>query len=244
MPQTDRGYRRAAARIRQLIAEMGLQTGARLPGEIALSKICGVSRPVIRQAIIMLEIRGDIQVRAGVRAVVGEKSEPLLTALRGDPAPLEIFGARLTIEGEVAAAAALNASAGDLEGIQRIHAKMKMLMDAKEDTSVADREFHMLLGRAAKSNVLASLVGSLWISVLNQPQGRMAQLSGAITQQAKVFDEHQEIYRAVATRNPVEARRAMRRHLDHTREAFRSGAGLTHSQSFNSSVFDLRANED
>ena len=53
--KTHRRYQEVASRISRYIAEKGLEPGARLPGEIDLAKICGVSRPTIREAMVALE---------------------------------------------------------------------------------------------------------------------------------------------------------------------------------------------
>ena len=57
MAKTHRRYQEVAARISRYIAEKGLEPGSRLPGEIDLAKICGVSRPTIREAMVALEMR-------------------------------------------------------------------------------------------------------------------------------------------------------------------------------------------
>ena len=35
------------------------------PGEIDLAKVCGVSRPTIREAMVALEIAGELEIRSG-----------------------------------------------------------------------------------------------------------------------------------------------------------------------------------
>ena len=63
MAKTHRRYQEVAARISRYIAEKGLEPGSRLPGEIDLAKICGVSRPTIREAMVALEIAGELEIR-------------------------------------------------------------------------------------------------------------------------------------------------------------------------------------
>ncbi len=232
MPKAQKGYHQAAERISRLIAEAGLRSGTRLPGEISLSKYCGVSRPTLRQAMILLEIAGEIEVRAGVGAFVREGSNPLFIVLKSGPGPLELLGARLAIEGEVAAAAAVSASAGDLAGINRSIAKMRALIEQNEDVEAVDREFHMLVCIAAKSNVLASLVGGLWMSMTIPSDKQPGQRLNFGRQRMVTFADHQAIYHAIDARNPGEARRAMRRHLMNMREELSGDFSLSDPQSF------------
>ena len=65
MVKTHRRYQEIAGRISRYIAENNLHPGARLPGEIDLAKVCGVSRPTIREAMIALEIAGELEIRSG-----------------------------------------------------------------------------------------------------------------------------------------------------------------------------------
>jgi GntR family transcriptional repressor for pyruvate dehydrogenase complex len=68
MAKTHRRYQEVAARISRYVAEHGLLPGSRLPGEIDLAKVCGVSRPTIREAMVALEIAGELEIRsAGAR---------------------------------------------------------------------------------------------------------------------------------------------------------------------------------
>ena len=61
----DRSYQKLAARIAVLIAEGEFQVGARLPSERALAERFDVSRTLVREAIIVLEIQGRVEVRGG-----------------------------------------------------------------------------------------------------------------------------------------------------------------------------------
>src|SRR5579875_1226299 len=137
--KTQRRYQEVAARISRYIAEHGLQPGARLPGEIDLAKVCGVSRPTIREAMVALEIAGELEIRSGSGAYVRAAVNPMSLVLDSGPGPFELRKARLLIEGEIAADAALYASASDLSKIEKTLEAMRQLVLSRTNAQVSDR---------------------------------------------------------------------------------------------------------
>jgi DNA-binding FadR family transcriptional regulator len=138
--------------------------------------------------------------------------------LDSGPGPFELLRARLLIEGEIAADAALYASAGDLDKINKILQQMRRLVQSKTNAHVSDRQFHVAIGEAAKNSVLASIVDGLWAGMFAPMYHRLSQRAGLDQHQAAALLDHEEIFKAISERNPTEARRAMRRHLHHVEE--------------------------
>lgn len=58
-------YRLVAEQIRLLIESGELTEGQRLPAERDLAERFGVSRPTVREALIVLEVEGHIHIRMG-----------------------------------------------------------------------------------------------------------------------------------------------------------------------------------
>jgi DNA-binding FadR family transcriptional regulator len=189
-----------------------------LPGEIDLAKVCGVSRPTIREAMVALEIAGELEIRSGSGAYVRESVNPMSLVLDSGPGPFELLRARILIEGEIAADAALYASAGDLAKIEKTLQSMRRMVLAKTNAQVSDRQFHVAIGEAAKNSVLASIVDGLWAGMFAPMYHRLSQRAGLDLHQAAALEDHEQIFAAIAGRNPNEARRAMRRHLLHVEE--------------------------
>src|SRR6202012_6133722 len=131
MVKTHRRYQEIAGRIARSLAAHPLHPGARLPGEIDLAKVCGVSRPTIREAMIALEIAGELEIRSGSGAYVREAVNPMSLVLDSGPGPFELLRARLLIEGETAADAALYASTTDLTKIEKTLQQNRKLVAAK-----------------------------------------------------------------------------------------------------------------
>jgi DNA-binding FadR family transcriptional regulator len=222
MVKTHRRYQEIAGRISRYIAENNLHPGARLPGEIDLAKVCGVSRPTIREAMIALEIAGELEIRSGSGAYVREAVNPMSLVLDSGPGPFELLRARLLIEGETAADAALYASASDLAKIEKtleqMRQAMRTMVDGKVNAQVSDRQFHVAIGEAAKNSVLASIINGLWAGMFAPMYHRLSQRAGLEQHQAAALEDHEAIFNAIAARDPNEARRAMRRHLQHVEE--------------------------
>jgi len=218
MIKTHRRYQEVAARISRFVAEKGLGPGARLPGEIELAKICGVSRPTIREAMVALEIAGELEIRSGSGAYVREAVNPMSLVLDSGPGPFELLRARMLIEGEIAADAALYASAGDLTKIEKTLQQMRKLVGSKTNAQISDRQFHVAIGEAARNSVLASIVDGLWAGMFAPMYHRLSQRAGLDKHQAAALIDHEAIFAAIVERNPNEARRAMKRHLQHVEE--------------------------
>jgi DNA-binding FadR family transcriptional regulator len=217
-PRTQRRYQEVAARISRYIAERGIEPGSRLPGEIDLARICGVSRPTIREAMVALEIAGELEIRSGSGAYVRKSVHPMSLVLDSGPGPFELLRARVLIEGEIASDAALSASAGDLDRIEKTLEDMRRHVQAKTNAQVCDRQFHVAIGEAAKNSVLASIVDGLWAGMFAPMYHRLSQRAGLDQHQAEALVDHEAIFAAIASRDPNEARRAMRRHLQHVEE--------------------------
>jgi DNA-binding FadR family transcriptional regulator len=168
--------------------------------------------------MVALEIAGELEIRSGSGAYVRESIHPMSLALDSGPGPFELLRARLLIEGEIAADAALYASASDITKIEKILQQMRKLVQSKTNAQVSDRQFHVAIGEAAKNSVLASIVDGLWASMFAPMYHRLSQRAGLDLHQAEALVDHEAIFAAIAERNPNEARRAMRRHLLHVEE--------------------------
>jgi GntR family transcriptional repressor for pyruvate dehydrogenase complex len=89
-----------------------LQAGERLPTEVELCDLLGVSRSVVRDAVRTLAARGFVQVRQGVGMIVAPSSDVLLSEsllhllMRSDLTVGDVIDARAAIEIELCGLAA------------------------------------------------------------------------------------------------------------------------------------------
>ena len=103
-------YQQVAERIKQQIQAGSISAGDRLPAEKDLALQLGVSRPMVREALIALEIAGLVEIRTGSGTYIRDRGKLLFPMVDAGPGPFELLHARLLIEGEVAAEAAIRAT--------------------------------------------------------------------------------------------------------------------------------------
>lgn len=211
-------YESIARALEQAIEVGRYQPGGRLPSERELSDEFGVSRPVVREAIIVLELRGLVQRRHGSGVYVATRA-PADPATPGDAdGPFEVTEARRLLEGEVAALAAVAASDQEIAEMEAIIDRIGDMRSDQATREQADRAFHVALARATQNDVLVGLIETLWDKRYRSPlcvyffsRARDAGIQPPV-------DEHRLILDAMKARDPDAARQAMRDHLTRVTE--------------------------
>jgi DNA-binding FadR family transcriptional regulator len=214
--EPQRLYRQISDQLRKLIVDGEFQVGSRLPSERDLAVQLGVSRPSLREALIALEVEGYIEVHMGSGIYV--RPSPTLVEgeidLSTEEGPLELIRAREMIEGEVAQAAATNASDAQIEAIDE--AFQAMIADTGNGINPlqADRLFHIRVAEATGNSVLVGLVTQLFDARLGPLFKRLHSHFDSRVVWLEAIDEHAQVMQALRARDPLAAREAMRRHMD------------------------------
>ncbi|WP_442680143.1 FadR/GntR family transcriptional regulator [Sphingomonas sp. ASY06-1R] len=210
---SPRLYESITRALEQAIEVGRYRPGDRLPSERELSDQFGVSRPVVREAIIVLELRGLVQRRHGAGVYVAPKASLQLSPPDEADGPFEVTEARRLLEGEVAALAASAASDQQIAELEAILARIGDMRSDQPTRERADRAFHVALARATGNDVLVGLVETLWDKRYQSPlcvyffsRAREAGIQPPV-------DEHRLVLDAIRARDPDAARRAMRDHL-------------------------------
>jgi DNA-binding FadR family transcriptional regulator len=219
MSDARRLYHLVADQIRAVIEQGGFMPGSRLPPERELAQQLGVSRPSLREALIALEIEGRVEIRmsSGVY-VCATPAAALIEAHALGESPSELMQARAVIEGSIVSLAAANVSE---QGLERIRACLDaMRADMRRGPSLqADRRFHVAIAELAGNSILSRLVGDLF-------DGRQGAISSRMTRDSEsaqasweaALQEHEDIVRALESRDPHAASAAMVAHLRASRE--------------------------
>jgi GntR family uxuAB operon transcriptional repressor len=220
-------YQVVAEQIGQMIRTEEYRPGDRLPTERDLVGLLGVSRPVIREAMIALELAGLVEVRSGSGVYVCGRPLPgPLTGLdvaSSEPGPFDLFAARLAVEGEIAAMAAENATAEDLTEMAAAIAQMRLAAQTGRSTKPANQRFHLALAAAAKNPVLLKIVHVIWGEV--PKRGPIwAKLDARRQMRPTRIAEHELILRAVTERQADHARAATRAHIQAVIKDYLDGA--------------------
>ena len=126
--------------------------------------------------------------------------------------PFDIFAARLAVEGEIAAAAAENATAEDIADMADSIEQMRIAAQSGRSTKPANQRFHMALAIAAKNPMLLKIVRLIWAEVPRRGP-IWAKLDARRQMRPTRVTEHELILRAITERNPDHARAATRAHL-------------------------------
>ncbi|HKX44790.1 MAG TPA: FadR/GntR family transcriptional regulator [Burkholderiaceae bacterium] len=215
---SDRSYQKLATQIAGLISSGELEVGARLPSERALADRFGVSRTLVREAIIVLEIQGLVEVRGGSGIYVSAPAVPVNRSTTSTPpagpGPFELLRARSLIESEVAAVAAETRQDSDLDRLVAALAAMRESLHDKAANEAADRLFHLRIAEATGNSVLLQMVTALWdhtkAPIWSQLEAHFH--TPALRQASQ--DDHQRIFTALLDRDAAGARAAMRAHIE------------------------------
>jgi GntR family transcriptional repressor for pyruvate dehydrogenase complex len=202
-------------RLVEYIQGDSLRPGDVLPSQHELARQLSVSRPVLREAMQGLASLGLVEIRPGSGCYVGDPTRPAdpetLFAAFTHEAALEVLEARMVVEVELAGLAAERATATDFHQLDAILQRLKRSVARGQPTAHMTSDFHQALARAGHNAVLYKMS-----HLLTRP--RVAQ--GLRVEQALPdimageYDSHLVLYRAVRTRDPAVARRAMREHLE------------------------------
>lgn len=226
-----RGYIHVADALRREIRDMRVPEGTRLPSERELAQRLKISRPSLREALIVLELQGEIEIRVGsgiylkrvtpLHEETGRPSTPDEScpddALMGH-SPKDVSQTRYFLEGGVAAHAARFISREQLKVLGASVAAMRQAVRHRAQTgdqplADADRLFHVTLAATTGNRLLTQTLEGLFDQRYTPIGGSMHRLFDTESVWHDAVQEHQEIYDAVADRDPLLAQAAMYRHL-------------------------------
>ena len=199
-----------------LIGELGsgrYRIGQRLPPERELAATHKVSRPTVREAIISLEVEGLVEVRVGsgvyVRRLPGKHEQPGAAV-----SAIEITEARMLIEGEAAALAAIQVNAEDLAELEALLLEMANENLRPGGGETADQQFHVAIARATRNGALVNAVGELWRLRATSPESALLHAKARTANIKPVVDEHRAVVDALRAHDSGAARSAMHAHLN------------------------------
>lgn len=209
---SKRLYEQVADQIGDMIRRGEFRAGQRLPAERDLAKSVGVSRPVVREALVALEIAGLVEVRTGSGAYVRQPETGERT-LNAGHSPTDVLNARMIVEGEAAALAAENSRGRDLEAAADAIRRMVADHDAGRPWSAADLAFHISVAYGSGNAALALIVERLWQEQYGRVFAILSERAHLVENWPATLEGHQAILEAIRQRDPAAARERMRAHL-------------------------------
>ncbi|WP_054710007.1 FadR/GntR family transcriptional regulator [Bacillus sp. JCM 19041] len=200
-------------KIIDLLMTNQMKPGDKLPPELELVEMLGVSRPVMREAISSLESLGIVKRKTRDGTYFNEKisSKPFSAMLSLMSGNIEaIIEARMTLELGLVTFAAEKISSEDLD---RLQVTIQEIEESKDDDyGEHDLAFHHIIANSVANPVLQGMMDSLHLS--------HAKINTRIKYREKerTLEHHRAIYHALKKRNPEEAFGAMRKHLSFVRD--------------------------
>ncbi|WP_316858462.1 FCD domain-containing protein [uncultured Cohaesibacter sp.] len=215
-----RRYQEVAEALKKEMIDEGLSIGTRLRTERQIAEDFEVSRSVVREAIIMLEIEGLVSVRKGSGIYIERlpnQSERSGIA-RSDIGPFELLQARQLLESNIAAFAATMVTKNDITRMQEaLDMEIRAIESGKADYD-GDEWFHRLIAEATQNGVLIDMVNEMWhLREGNQIWDGLHARIFDESYRKQWLDDHQQILTALNRKDPGKARDAMWNHLENVR---------------------------
>ncbi|MEV1006721.1 FadR/GntR family transcriptional regulator [Streptomyces sp. NPDC049881] len=205
-------YEQVVERLRSHVADGGLRAGDRLPPERELAQRLGVSRASVRQAIVVLEVQGLVEVRhGGGTYLVGDSldAEPVERLMERRRRLPDVLEAREALETKLAELAAERRTEDDLAAIAAALDHMEREIAGGGHGVEGDRLFHAAVTAAAHSALLAEFMRSIAEQIAESRTESLRQPG----RPARSLAQHRAIQEAIAAGRPGPAATAMRRHV-------------------------------
>lgn len=212
---------RAYSSIVALIDADGLAAGDRLPSEARLAESFGMSRPVVREALVRLAADGITEARRGAGSFV--KSLPSDRLAKHVPlaelgATLGSYEVRFVLEAEAARLAAARRSADEMEAIEAALAALRDALLSDDPAHAEDMALHCRIAEATANPAFPAALQSLFPEVdrimragVDISRSRPPEVIGAMLR------EHERVVDAIRAQDADGAALAMRWHLSEGR---------------------------
>ncbi|PNV61187.1 GntR family transcriptional regulator [Clostridium sp. chh4-2] len=160
-------YETVANKLEMAILNDSTQLAQKLPSENLLAQSFGVSRPVIREALMLLQARGLVEQKNGEGNFICEPDPVIIGDIVNRIVKLhdvdisDVLTVRARLETLAGRLAAENINRGQLEKLRNINCQMKENQDNLELRTDLDLEFHILIAQASGNRILQVFVESL-----------------------------------------------------------------------------------
>lgn len=235
-------YQEVGAALMEKISEGEFSVGEKLPPEREISEKMNVSRSVVREALIMLEIQGIVNVRKGsgvyVRRLPSESQQASSSQENGnsdandnDVGPFEMLQARQFLESRIAEFAATQITKNDISKLRQSLELERSHLEKNRKDYDGDEMFHIAIAEATQNSVLSDMVRDLWKRRNNSPMWQ--QLHKHISNEdyrKRWLRDHELILANLQRRDPAGARDAMWQHLENVKQTLLGLSDISHPE--------------
>jgi GntR family uxuAB operon transcriptional repressor len=222
----NRQYQEVGQRLIEKLNNGDFCVGDRLPAERVIADEMGVSRAVIREAMIMLELFGLVEVKKGSGIyIVSLPDQSQKYTLEKDNryqkehvGPFEMLQARQVIESRVAELAAMQITKKDILKLREALAQEKMEVEAGKEDIEGDHLFHRYIAEATQNSVLIEIIEGMWASRQMSPMWqKLHQRIGNKGYQGEWYHDHAQILTKLQQKDAKGAGYAMWLHLENVK---------------------------
>jgi GntR family transcriptional repressor for pyruvate dehydrogenase complex len=215
--------------LEEMILNGVLKAGDKLPPERELAQQLEVSRPSLREALVIMEAKGLLQVRRGGGAYVCDVvahtvTDPLLHLLkRRAETTFDVLELRVALEEVAAYFAALRVSDADRQILQHRWAALEASYEDFDlaENAEADVEYHMAVADASHNVALALVMRGLFNLLRSTIKDNLEKIYSEPGSIDLVRNQHRQILDAVLTGQADAARQAAHTHLAFVQETMR-----------------------
>lgn len=204
--------------VRNFVLSSGTAAGARLPTERDLVTTLRMPRNAIRDALVVLEAEGLVRRKVGSGTFFTGQSGPAASKKENgsllDVNPRQILEARLALEPQIAALAAVNATRRDLEQLMSC-AEEYHRADDFESYEAADDKFHDAIAEATHNPLVVAAYQAFSQAHAAAEWGGLRQRFLTAERRKESRQEHDKILDAIRKRDASAASNAVRDHLHH-----------------------------
>jgi len=212
--ESRRLYQQLAAELKSRIEAGVYLVGDKLPAERFIADEKSVSRTVVREAIIMLEVEGYVEVRkgSGIHVISNQakyQQIPDESMEFANYGPFELLQARQLIESNIAEFAATQVTKQDIMKLMEIQDKARQEKCFRD--SEWDLQFHV------QDTALAAIVEKMWTQRTHNPYWKKLHDHIDARTVDNWCDDHDQILKALIRKDPHAAKVAMWQHLENTK---------------------------
>ena len=194
-----------------------MEVGEKLPSERAMVQEYGVSRNVLREALVLLSERGLIEIRPGTGSYVTNQQKASLAKHFGSffeadrESKMKVLEVREVLELAMFEKAALNATEDDIRIMEEIYHQMEENLSMMAGYGNLDLKLHMQIARATHNEIFPILVSTLYES----SGQRIVFMEEMFPEAMKsIHRDHLGIIQAIKRRDVKMVRKVGKRHFD------------------------------
>jgi len=222
---TKRRYFEIGLQIEELLHTGVFKAGQRLPSERELSERLDTSRATIREAIIMLELKGLVVVKQGAGIYFIDSPDELDQRNFipiSDVGPFELLQARQILESSIAAFAASQIKFNELRELKSVLRQQENEINGdSEKFESLDQEFHRLIAESTQNRVLIKQASDLW-NLVRTKNPLWKELNHKYLHEEKLqttwIQDHKRILMALQKKSPESARQAVWQHIENSKQ--------------------------